>query len=298
MSPFDRHRTSVSEAWQKAIVAALDPMNEMSHCTPVALAEFDSDIPKRFAVNVEFPFAIALRLKVLEVSEDYSEKNLALAFKYGPKALAAGPQHLRFEESDDPRSFNLEAFRPVFSYAMAQSMASLRAPDAVLLSSWAQRVADNAKKGRSRSHSLSDHEHGWMLQVALCSLLAHDLPLAKKVLAGGNKYLSHPQQYAAVKAILAGAEEAVVDGKTYVRIAQQEALEAFFQLYNWYRCPDSNGARDAMYPQGAPELYERVFFDGHTVVGNYFLSWLYLQCVSPERKDQTDWDTLKYLMRS
>jgi hypothetical protein len=298
MSPFDRHRISVAEAWQRAIAAAPDPMNEMSFCAPAVVENYDQDLVEKFDGNVMASSTTALRLKVLEVSEEYVVKYLALALKYGPKALAAGPQNMGFKESDHPRYFNLTAFSTAFYYAMAQSMDSLRVPDAVLLKAWAQRVAENAKKGRSRSRGLDDVEHGRMLQVTLCALLAHDLPLAKKVLAGGNRYLSHPQQHAAIKAMLDGAEEAVVDGKIYVRIAQQEALEAFFQLYNWYRWPDSNGARDAMYPHGTPELYERVFFDGHTVVGNYFLSWLYLQCVSPERKDETDWDTLKYLMRS
>jgi hypothetical protein len=297
MSLFNSHRISVAAAWQTAIAAATDPLREMSYCTPAAVAEFDADTPKRFAVNVEFPCMVSLQLKVLEVSEDYSEKYLNLALKYGPKALAAGPQNMGFQESDHPRYFNLEAFRPVFFYAMAQSMASLQLPDPVLLNFWAQRVSDNAKRGRSRSRGLDDVEHGWMLQVTLCALLAHDLPLAKKVLAGGNKYLSHPQQHAAVKAILAGAEETVVDGKIYVRVAQQDAVKAFFELYNWYRWPQPSEMLAAMYPQGAPALHERAFL-GHPIVGNYFLSWLYLQCVSPERKDQTDWDTLKYLMRS
>ena len=157
-------------------------------------------------------------------------------------------------------------------------------PDAALLSQGARELYQYFS---GLPVQFDSFHRGEIMMAVMAALAAQDLELANALL---NLRKTMPgQHYKWLKAICKGAQTQITPAGPRIKITQTKAVAAFFDLYNAYRLPS------------APMFYQQVnefCVTGQPAIGNYLLSWFYLQSVAQEMPASVDWALLGELMTS
>ena len=160
----------------------------------------------------------------------------------------------------------------------------VKPPDATLLEEGARLLHEYLLGERIQFDELY---RMWIFFATIAALAAQNLELARSLVS--LRTTMPGPHYKWLKAICKGAEMQNTPDGPRLRFTQPKAVSAFFGLYNAYRLPD---AQTSFKSVGRTDMYM------YPVIGNYLLSWVYLQSVAQEVPATVDWPLLGELMTS
>jgi hypothetical protein len=275
---------SVHDLWQQALY---DPLR-LGCCRgdegQIYLDEKEAGIvdPMANYDAANSALSIGLSLHALNVDISQADRWIAVGRERGARVRNVEREQYPPVELKHRSPYRMEALT---CWAVGLSAASpVKPPDAALLEEGARLLHQYLIAERIQFDELYRTR---IFFAAISALAAQNLELARSLV---NLRTTMPgSHYKWLKAICKGAAiQSTPDGPR-IRIAQPKAVAAFFDLYNAYRLPDL---------QTSWKLVGRTDMYMYPVIGNYLLSWVYLQSVTQEAPATVDWPLLGELMTS
>ena len=242
-----------------------------------AIADSTANYP-----HADFALSAGLGLRALNVDIDEADRFIAIGREQASLVRVRIPPFLADMTEIERAPNRMVAF---VSWAIGLSATvPVTVPDAALLSQGGRELYQYFSGLRVQFDS---YHRGRIATAVMAALAAQDLELANALL---NLRKTMPgQHYKWLKAICKGAQTQITPAGPRIKITQAKAVAAFFDLYNAYRLPS------------APMFYQQVnefCVTGQPAIGNYLLSWFYLQSVAQEMPASVDWALLGELMTS
>lgn len=230
----------------------------------------------------DFALEAGLKLRALNVDVNEADRFIAVGREQAARVRLGDPEHLQHSSVEHRSPYRMEAFT-CWAVGLSAS-APVKPPEAALLQEGARLLLQYLLGQRIQ---FDEVYRKWVFLAAISALAAQDLELARDLL---NLRTTMPgPHYKWLKAICKGAETQNTANGPRIKITQANAVAAFFGLYNAYRLPDAQTSFNLV---GRSDMFT------FPVIGNYLLSWFYLQSVAQEMPASVDWALLGELMTS